>query len=514
MTDTGLPRLFRQTTISQSLGIYLPTMIAYRIVGFARAPVLAFLMIKGDWGVFQIAVLITTVLHPLCSLGLCDALGRYTPAYETRGSLKPFLRRSVPSAMGVSAVLCAVLFIEADPVGRFLFEEFGSAAVSDSSEPDYGALMRVVALATLSLIGYWMVLAVLRGLRMFVAFSLVELISNIGFALVAIGVALSGFNSANAILCCFLVDLALTAIVFAMLLARALRKTGPTVSAPRSVGTVYVMRQMLRFSLPMAAAAILGQSLQIYPSWYLLKVHGEELVAEFQAVRHLTQAVLLFAVAVTTVVAAGVTKTWEAQGPEAANRKLQFSTKATGLVILIGCALYIVVSRWVMLIYREEYQRGIEAFSLTLVFFLVGSFLAFVNVHFTLIEKTRHLLWAWLAGSIANVAFGTLLIHSDQSPVEALHATGWTGVAAVTATLLTFTVLVRIERRPVDRGTWILILSSYLFLLPMVQMLAAVAVFFAVIATTRLVLNAQEKHEIRQQCVGGWHRLRSLTGSR
>jgi len=163
-----------------------------------------------------------------------------------------------------------------------------------------------------------------------------------------------------------------------------------------------------------------------------------------------------------------------------------------------------------MRLYDEGYQYGIQVFSLTIVFFLIGSFLAFVNVHFTLIEKTRHLLWAWLVGSIANVAFGYWLIRSDQSSVEALVATGWTGIAAMTATLLTFVILIRIERRPVDRGTWILVLSSYLFLLPAVQMIVTVAGLGLVITTTHLVLSREEKREVRDQCVRVWSKLRYL----
>jgi O-antigen/teichoic acid export membrane protein len=270
---------------------------------------------------------------------------------------------------------------------------------------------------------------------------------------------------------------------------------------------------MLRFSLPMAAAAILGQSLQMYPLWYLQKVQGEQVVAEFAAVRHLTQAVLLFTVAVVTVVAAGVTKTWEAQGPDMANRRLQSATKSTGLLMIVLCAVYIAVSRWVWMIYGAEYKHGLSAFSLTVVFFLVGSFMAFLNVHFTLIEKTHYLSWAWLAGSTANVVFGYLLIREDQTPVEALVGTGWTGVAAVTATLLTFVILVRIERRPVDRGTWILIVSSYVFLLSMPVMLIAITLFLAIAVSTRLILKPDEKREIREQCSAGWNHLRRLTSS-
>jgi len=510
MTDSGQPRLFRQTTISQSLGIYLPVMIAYRVVGFIRAPILAALMTKSEFGLFNVALLITIVLYPLCSLGLCDALGRYVPAHETRGSLRSFLRRVIPIVLGISVVLCAALFIEAEPVGQLLFQEFGNADAAASVVSDYGALTRVVALATFSLIAYWILMSVVRGLRMFVAFSLVELLSHVLFTLLAVGVALGGFRSAGAILWCFIIDLGLMSAFFAMLLTGALRRRYERADGARGVVATRVMRQMLRFSIPMAAAAILGQSLQSYPLWYLQKIQGPDAAAVFAAVRHLTQAVLLLGVAVVTVVAAGVTKTWESQGPDAANRKLQLATKTTGLVMIFGCAVYIAASRWVMRLYDEGYQYGIQVFSLTIVFFLIGSFLAFVNVHFTLIEKTRHLLWAWLFGSIANVAFGYWLIRSDQSSVEALVATGWTGIAAMTATLLTFVILIRIERRPVDRGTWILVLSSYLFLLPAVQMIVTVAGLGLVITTTHLVLSREEKREVRDQCVRVWSKLRYL----
>ena len=58
-------RLFQPSSIAQSLGIYLPSAAAYRLLGLARGILLAWLMSEREFGLFQLAILGVSLLFPV-----------------------------------------------------------------------------------------------------------------------------------------------------------------------------------------------------------------------------------------------------------------------------------------------------------------------------------------------------------------------------------------------------------------------------------------------------------------
>lgn len=497
MTSRRQPILFRAESVRGSLGIYLPATVLTRLLGLVRGILLARLISEHEFGLLQIALLAINVLNPICSGGLTEAVARYVPMYETRGRLGPYLARIVPFVLGVSLAISAAVFLAAEPIGQLLFATLhkGGAVVEHAT---CTRLTRWAAAATFSLAVYFLVVVIVKGLRMFRAVSVLELINNGGFTLATIVAALTGYTTADVMVGCYVATLLVPAVLFAWPLRQAVRAgaNSPAEAAPESVDSAQasaLIAQLLRFSTWAALAAIMWQTMQYYPMWYLQKVHGPTVTAVFGGVRLLTQMVLVGAMAVIAVVQASVTKTWEAMGRREADHQLLLAHKLSAMLLMVGCAAFALLRAWIMRLFPVSYGAGTAIVSLSLLFFLIGSHLMFLSIHFTLIERARYLFWPWTAGVVVNAVAALVLLKPTQPVPVALQAAAWAGVLGVTAALVTSLVLIRAERRPIDAGVWILLLASYALAAgPFIA--ASVALLVIIMSmTTSLVLSADER---------------------
>jgi O-antigen/teichoic acid export membrane protein len=492
-SDPASPRLFRAESVTQAVGVYLPTMLVYRGLGMLRVILLTWLLPKSQFGLFQVALLAINVLAPLCGLGVQEGLARYVPQYETRGTLRSYLARVLPAAVLVPAMLAICICLAARPVGTFLFATVPEAAAE--AGPHVG-LTCIVAATTWVAVLYFVLLSILKGLRMFRAVSLMELLANIGYTLLAICVALAGWPTADAVLLVYLA----TMLGPIALLTRPLRQTiTDHPQAEAIVGEVappHPVWQLVRFSLWAALASVMWQAMQYYPTWYLQKTQGPQVTAVFGGVRSLTQMVLVAAVAVVTVVGTSVTKTWESAGPAEADRKLGLAFKVTSLVLLVGCVALSLGAPLLIRLLPRTYALGVEIVPLSVLFFLLCANLSFLSVHFTLIERTRYLFWPWTVGVLTNVVLGMWLVRPGLPVHEALRAAAVSGVWSALAALLLCLVLMRVERRPADLGIYVVLAGGTVLTLPVQLAGVVTAVLVLAVLGTPLVFGAADKGEL------------------
>lgn len=460
--------LFRAESAAGGLGLFLPATFVGRFLGLVRGVILAWLMVREQYALLQIALLAVNLLNPLCSLGINDAIARYVPHYETRGQLRHFAGRAILLVGWAALLAAAAVYLWAGSIGTFLFDTFGEAAGDSVAYATSCRLTRLAAVTTFCLIAYWTVLSLLKGLRMFRVISAMELVNNVVFTLLAIAVAWGGWPTAGAVLACYGLTLAAVVIVLAWPTWQVAR-VEPEWNAEfseRGVGWGQVAGRLLRFGIWAGWAAVLWQGLLVFPLWYLQKTHGPETAAVFAAVRHLGQVVLIAAVAVVTVLQTSITKTWESQGAAAADVRLAVGFKAMALMLLAGCAVLALLAGPLMRMFPDHYALGARILPETLLFFLLAGYLAYLAIHFHLIERTRHLFAPWLAGVVCSVLVGRLLLDGSISDEQALAAAVWTGICGVSAALLVVFILLCMERRPTDVGTWLLLAAAYLLALP------------------------------------------------
>jgi len=469
------PRLFRDERAGPALGVYLPAMAVFRFVGLVRNVVLAWFIDKSQFGLLLLALLIVNVLAPITSLSLHEAVTRYAPLFERRGALRWYLRRVVPMLLVIALTTTTLLAMTAYPVGNWLFRSLQSSPMSAATAQgvfaggELAVLTRWVAATLFALAAYNFVMGALRGLRMFRALSLMELTQTVLFTGGAIAVACFGSASAGTIVLTYLAALVVATSVFG--LALRCRVHGWSEQQAALTDRERVVGRMLRFSVWTAIAAVAWQTLQIYPTWYLNKVHGHEAIAVFGGMRTIAQGVLLAATPVITVVMTMVTRAWEVEGREAADRRFRLAFKATVLVLFAGSAVVAALRHPIMRLFPASYGQGAVVAQPLLLFFLLAADLTFLSIQFSLIEKTRLLMWPWAVGVAANVVIAWLWVRPAGagcrlSISEQLMPTAQGGVVAMAAALVVCLLLLRMERRRVDRGSWVVMAAGFALCLP------------------------------------------------
>lgn len=503
--------------MGQSLGIYLPTAAIYRIVGLVRGIILAWLMTESEFGLFQITLVATNVLLPLCSIGLSDALARYVPQYETKHSLRPFLVRAVPFSLAAAAAFCIVGLLATETLTRLIFVRINQGIDPIAEASSLTRLTQLALVMTFILAGYFLLLSILRGLRLFLAVSLLELGNSVLFTLSAVAVAFSGYRSAEAVVICFAGTLLVMIILFGLPLCRLIRstqdQTQPLPETAHHLAAWPLFNQMLRFSIWSAMAAMLWQALQYYPMWYLQKVQGPEVTAVYAGVRLITQAVLLGSASVVFVVQTSVTKTWETSGRDHADRQLLLAFKATGLLMLLGCVVLATGAPIIMRLFPQSFRYGQSIFPLALLFFLIAGQLGFLAIHFGLIEKTRYLFALWAVGLAGNVIFAAWMVRPELEPASALQSAAWAGVLGIAVAMAVGLVFIRVTRRPMDFGCILLIAAPFALALPIYGLIAVIGMLCLLAGVTDVVFNTTEKRGIYDYIIAILRRIRLLSSS-
>lgn len=506
--------LFASSNLHQAMGAYLPATVAVRLINFARVLLLSWWMIPQQFGLLSMILLTIQVLTPLCSLGLCEAVTRYVPRHEAQGTLRRFLEQTISLVVAFTGAATVLMVLFATPLGELFY---AYADVREQFRRDAGQLARVTAVVTANVVLYYYVLAIFKGLRMFRAIAWMETLHAVLF-LAAGGFAVATRHlSALTITALYGLCLAIPLLVFGLAFIRAVKRwTGQhqrPALAPSSAA-------LLRFSLWATLAGIVWQAMMYYPAWYLNKTSGHDAVAVFSAVRQIGQFVLIGAMAIVTVVMTTVTRSWESRGREAAHRQLSLAFRGVGLGLLLFCALVALAKKGVILLFRPEYAPGAAILPLHLLFFLIAAYLAFLPIHFHLIEKARHMFWPWALGVAANVLYAFWLTgeRADRlcelplwklasSILSPLAATGlrdpqglcgaaWCGVLAIGTALMACVVLVRAECSRLDRGTYIVIAAAGLLMLNSLLLAAGVVLLIAAAWRTEWIFSREERERL------------------
>ncbi|MCK6485632.1 MAG: lipopolysaccharide biosynthesis protein [Phycisphaerae bacterium] len=510
--------LFAPTSVTGSLSAYVPATIAFRLINFVRLVLMTWWMTQSQYGLFNLLLIVINVLTPLCSLGLNEAVTRYAPMHETRGSLFDFVRRSLVLISLLAVLSIALLAVAAPLLGVRFYGQFTvDAAVLAQMRADQGELARLSSMVIGLLMFYFYLLSVMKGLRMYRALALMELFHGVVFLVLAVVAAVTQHRSAFTMTACYGLSLVAAIIPFGIGLWSVLRQL-PDARLPIDDPTF--AGRLLRFSLWATVASVLWQVLQYYPAWYLNKISGPESVAVFSAVRQIGQFVLVGAVAIVTVVMSQVTKTWEREGPIEAQRQLSLAFRAVGLVLLMGCMVLAVGRHLVMRLYAHGYAVGADILPVQLLFFLMGGHLAFLAIHFNLIEKPRHLFWPWAIGVGSNVLLAALLMNDAYSQWRAsamwkaiepmlaavlplgvsdamkLGAATWSGSLAVVLSLLTCLWLLRYVGRRLDGGSWLILSATLLLAMRSELMLAGGVAILLIAWRTGWLFSDNERRQL------------------
>jgi len=511
--------LFRSMPLGRALGTYLPATVAFRVINFGRVLLLTWWMSQHQFGLLNMVLLVVNVLTPLCSLGLIEAVTRYVPQYEVAGQLRWFVRRASRLLLVVTAGSLLLMVVFSGTLGEFFYAQIFTETEDRGRPNPYAVQLAVISAATIGLlVAYFLLLSILKGLRMIRALAMTELVHCLAFLALSIFAIALGRLSALSLTVMYGLSLAIPLAWFGARLIVSLR-AWPITPPVDGEG---LTRKLLRFSVWTTLAGVTWQVLVYYPAWFLNKIHGHEAVAVFSAVRQVGQFILVAAVAMSTVVATNVTKTWESEGRLVAERKLSLAFRAAGLALLVACVGLALLSEPIMRMFQPAYRPGAAVLPLQLLFFLIAAYLAFLPLSFQLIEKTRYLLWPWAAGVSANVVlalwlagpylpvvretrlwralspFASAVFASGFSDPQGLGSASWCGVFAIALALVMCLVLIRAERCRLDRGMCVIIVAAALLAMERRIMTAGIVVLLLLAWRTSLVFSPQDRMEIAE----------------
>jgi len=507
-------KLFQSRSLTQSTGSYLIAQGVVRVLNFARIILLTRIMVQQQFGLLYTILLVSNVLTPLCSLGLNEAIARYVPQYEHLGSLTRFARRSMQLLAGITIVTVAAFVWFAPLLGEFLFLQIGGDASFAAELP---AIARLTGIIVAMLVLFFFVMALLKGLRMFAALAWLELSHSILFFAGCLIVYLTGQLSAFTLAALYAASLALPNAWFGLRLVSVVRELP---SQDGNNETNDLERKLLSYSIWTMLAGVTWQVLLWFPSWHLNKMEGQQAVAVFGAARQIGNLILVGAIALSTLVMATVTRTWEAHGREHAERQLSLALRVVGSGLILLCASLSFARDWVMLPFGAQYTAGAAYLPLHLLFFIFTAFLAFIPAHFHLRERTRLMLWPWLTGFVVNLllagwwldpAYARLRESSIYSGLDrALSfvfaagiigddgqgAAAWAGAVGMGCAVMFCVLLVRREGVHIDQGTVVVLLASLLVAGGKVLLPIGLIVFLFLLFTTEWVLNRAERQQV------------------
>ena len=457
--------LLRPDSIAVSLGANTITVVAARGLGLVRGLILAWLLSREEFGLMGVAMLVANVLLPACTLGLYEGIARYTPQYESAGSLRRFAPQALVLTMTVVAGAVALLLLVAEPASRVLFaagraaqqlSEASSSATADTR------LMLLVLVCVLTLAPHHSILALLRGLRMFRALSLMELLAAVAFTALAVVLPMAGYARAEAVIVAYAAANLVSTAAFAPGVLRYCLREGGEETVSRQMPSL--RSQLLRFSVWAGGTAVLWHALAYYPMWHLLKVTDQGTVGTYNAVRMVTQVIQIGSVMLVSIVAANANRLWEHEGREAAAGQLSTLTKMSLLVILATAAALSAASSLLIKVLPSSFAQGLPLFSPLLLFFAIVGFVLLFTVRLNLLEKPRLVFFAWLLGAGANVAACRLLLGwpggpSTSSSGYPLVAAAWAGVIGITVSAVTVVLLLQWLGFALSRNTLLLGLS-------------------------------------------------------
>ncbi len=489
-SSQGTKRLFRSTGVSESVRVYIPATIIYRGISFIRGFALAWFLAKqtGQYGLLTIALQVINIFAPLVSIGLNEAITRYVPLYRQKNQIGSFISRSVLLVLGITFVACVILTIFSGALGKVLFAS-GNILPNESIRLAQACFVTIFAIVT-----YFFAASILKGLRFFTLLSVMEILHGVLFlALSLAGVYYTGAN-AEIVIWAYTISLLIPAILCGILLAG--RMGGQETNEIVEFGGL--ARQLIKFGFWAAIAGIFWQSWQIYSLWFLTKFSSAANSDIFAAGRLIGQLIIIVGTAFSIVVMTTVCSCWENKRRELALQLYDVYAKFF-LLLLLGCGIVMIILREPLSkIFPSQFAGISGILPQIILFFQFATVLTFLAIHFVILEKTRLMLWPWLAGLLSNIILGFLWIRGPHALIGAVDASAWSALPAILVTV----ILIIAEKHRISLGLTIIILGSITLILPGRFGTGAFACLLLWSAISNTIFTHDEKKRIIAKILG------------
>ncbi len=434
---------FQVDTLATGIVFVLTITVLQKMLGLVRSILFCRFLDDDELGVWSLAFSFLLLAAPLAVLGLPGSFGRYVEYYRQRGQLRQFLRRTtfVSSVLAVVAVACVL----------FGSEWLSLAIFNDANQV---RLVTLLGVSLIAVIAFNFVAELLTAMRQARAVALVQLVNNVVFAVVGLGLICFAEMGAAGVVIGYAAGSGLACVVGLCIVSRCWR----SLPAPHDQ---LPQRDLWAKLVPFAAwvwVVNLLTNLFDAADRYMI-VHfaaadaasAQALVGQYHSSRVIPVLMIALAGMLAGVILPYLSSDWEAGRRETVSRRVNFSVKLIALAFTAGGVLVLLGSRtvfdWVL---AGKYNDGLAVLPWSLTYCIWFSLGIVAQGYLWCAEKARLASLALLVGLLANIGLNFWLL-----PVMGLTGAAVATAAANAITLVLIYLLSRWVGMRVDRGTWL-----------------------------------------------------------
>ncbi len=474
----------RTDTLAASVIILLVATVVQRTVGFGRGVLFCRWLSPETLGEWEMAYSFLLLAAPLAVLGVPGSFGRYLEHFRQRGHLRTFLRRTTlwTGLFGAGAVSLVVW--NAPQFSQLMFGSVESTG-----------LIRSIALCLAAIIIHHTLTSTLTALRLFRVVSVMNFLQSLLFA----GLAL-GFLS---------IDSSVTSIVTGYGVACLLASLGTILwirpglqDIPQPLDLLPqtdFWPRLLRFAFFVWVTNLLSHLFTIVDRYMIVHHSGMASSEALQQVGyyHSSQLVPLLLVSVADLLGGmmmpHLSHDWEAGRREQVGKLLNLSVKLAGLAMIsFGVCVLLFAPLLFNVVFAGKYADGLAILPWTLAGCIWYGFYLISRNYLWCAERSRLATLPLVLGLGLNIVLNLLLLPM-WGLLGAVVATAVSTLVCVAAILF----LSQKHDMPLDRGTWLLIISPLFLTVSTPFAVGTLLVLLVVTFSSNIVLTLDERTQLR-----------------
>ncbi len=474
----------RTDTLASSVMVLLALTVVQRLVGFLRGVLFCRWLDPVDLGQWDMILAFLELAAPAAVLGIPGSFGRYVEHYRQQGQLRTFLRRT--TSVSAAATLVAItLIVTAAPW-------FSQLIFGVDNRVD---LIYLVALCLGAVIVHNFVGELFASLRMFRVASLLQFAHGLSFAVLAIGLLRGWRLDSMSIVLAYGGACALCSVGAIYGLRRVWRSIPP---AEQSMSQQALWSKLVPFAVWIWLGNWLSNLFVITDRYMIVHFSGLDaeaslqLVGQYHSSRILPVLLVSIVGMLSTMIIPHLSHDWEAGRRDLVARRMQLTMKLVGLSVLgAASVIYLLAPTLFHYAFADKFSVGLAVLPWTLMYCIWFGMVTIIQIYLWCAERARIGSLALAIGLVVNVVLNLMLL-----PWLGLFGAVLATCVGNAITLVIFYLLCRPHGLILDRGTWIISAAPLLLFLPAWATVLGVCAMLAVICTTDLLLDEDEKQQL------------------
>jgi len=496
--------------MGRSVAAYVPIVLVDKACTYGRVILLTWLIGTVQFGVWQLGVMVFSIMAPVATLGASQGVARYVSHYQARGQLRRVYRRAMIGIVALALGTTALAALAAGPIAD------GLAGAGDAGQ-HYSRPERLDIVAMALLNGLFMALylnlqSCIRALRTFRLLAAVDL----GYTLTFTALALAGAawtRSGYAVLTAHAVSLALMVGLGGLAAVRLLRGAaaaeaattgappGPQPAPGREAEDltdthhVPVLRRLLTYGGISMLATLMWQVGNQTSAFFTNRYHSGGDFGLYTAFRQLCQPVWVLSGVIWGLVFSHVASHWERGDRPAAVRMMNLTYKSVVLALTTISVAVLATAPWWQLLLGRSYRlstapagRDLMMLAGLLMFFQCSANLGMASIAAKLRERPMVVVVMASVGVAANAALAWAWVPAG-GVCAAAHAAGW-GMWCACVVGAAYLLISGFKAHP---AVYLLSLSPVILVLPLPAAAAVWAAVLLVAAVSGWILAPWEK---------------------